>query len=142
MYTSGGEETARLIDHHLAHPEERSRIGELGRRIVKERYVYSRWARAVHTLYDRIVTDRLYAAVTSPKLPLGADGLDSAGCTVLEPPRISALMLLVQAFRARRKGVRSRSDDVVIVDGISKTHSRRRTFSAGNGREPACAGAR
>ena len=58
VYTSGGEETARLIEHYLAHPDERARIGELGRRIVKERYIYSRWAREVHALYDRIVTEK------------------------------------------------------------------------------------
>ncbi|HVN27518.1 MAG TPA: glycosyltransferase [Candidatus Binataceae bacterium] len=58
VYTSGGEETARLIEYFLAHPEERRRIGERGRRIVKERYVYSRWAQSVHALYDRIVTER------------------------------------------------------------------------------------
>jgi hypothetical protein len=58
VYTSGGEETARLIAYYLEHPEERRRIGERARRIVMERYVYSRWARAVHGLYDRIAQQK------------------------------------------------------------------------------------
>jgi glycosyltransferase involved in cell wall biosynthesis len=58
VFTSGGEETARLIAYYLEHPEERRRIGELGRRIVKDRYIYSRWARAVHELYDRVVSEK------------------------------------------------------------------------------------
>lgn len=58
VYTSGGEETVRLIAYYLERPEERRRIGELGRKIVKERYVYSRWARTVHQFYNRILADR------------------------------------------------------------------------------------
>jgi glycosyltransferase involved in cell wall biosynthesis len=58
VFTSGGEQTARLIAYYLQHPERRRRIGELGRRIVQERYTYSRWARAVHELYDRIVREK------------------------------------------------------------------------------------
>jgi hypothetical protein len=54
-FTTGGEETASLITYFLRHPEERQRRGELGRRLVMERYTYSRWACAVHDLYDRIV---------------------------------------------------------------------------------------
>ena len=54
-FTAGGEETARLIAHYLERPQERHRIGNLGRAIVRERYTYSRWARAVRQLYDRII---------------------------------------------------------------------------------------
>jgi hypothetical protein len=68
VYTPGGEETARLIEYYLARPEERRRIGERGRRIVMERYIYSRWARAVHALYDRIVTAR-HRNMTARELP-------------------------------------------------------------------------
>lgn len=69
VFTSGGDETARLIAWYLEHPDERRRVGELGRRIVKERYTYSRWARAVHQLYDRIVKEK-------PRVLLGADRID------------------------------------------------------------------
>ena len=55
VFTAGGEETARLIAHYLERPQERHRIGNLGRAIVRERYTYSRWARAVRQLYDRII---------------------------------------------------------------------------------------
>jgi len=58
VFTSGGEETARLIAYYLEHPEERRRVGEVGRRIVKDRYVHSRWARAVHEFYDRVVSEK------------------------------------------------------------------------------------
>ena len=58
VFTSGGEETARLIAWYLARPEERRRIGDLGRRIVKERYTYSRWARAVRLFYERLVAEK------------------------------------------------------------------------------------
>jgi len=58
VYTSGGEETARLVAYYLERPDEPRQIGELGRSIVKERYVYSRWARAVHQFYHRILTAR------------------------------------------------------------------------------------
>lgn len=63
VFTSGGKETARLIAKYLKLPDERRRIGELGRRIVEERYIYSRWARAVHQLYDRIVAERVQRPV-------------------------------------------------------------------------------
>lgn len=58
VFTSGGEETARLIAWYLERPDERRRIGERGRRMVKDRYTYSRWARAVHQLYARIVKEK------------------------------------------------------------------------------------
>jgi glycosyltransferase involved in cell wall biosynthesis len=58
VFTSGGKETASLIAYYLEHPEERRRIGELGRQIVKDRYIYSRWARAVHEFYDRVVSEK------------------------------------------------------------------------------------
>jgi spore maturation protein CgeB len=58
VYTSGGAETARIIAYYLEHPDERRRIGERAQRMVKKRYIYSRWARDVHALYDRIVHDR------------------------------------------------------------------------------------
>ncbi len=56
--TSGGAETERLIAHYLAHPEERRRRGEIGRRIVQQRYTYSRWALSVRDFYERLVRDR------------------------------------------------------------------------------------
>jgi glycosyltransferase involved in cell wall biosynthesis len=62
VFTSGGEETARLITYYLEHPDERRRIGGVGRQIVKERYIYSRWARTVHEFYDRLVEEGLRAA--------------------------------------------------------------------------------
>ena len=71
VFTSGGEESARLIAHYLKHAEERRRIGELGRQIVCERYVYSRWALAVHQLYDRIIDEKSRAEVIS----VSADGV-------------------------------------------------------------------
>lgn len=52
--TSGGEETARLIAHYLPREGERRRRGELGRRIVSERYTYSRWAREVRQFYEEL----------------------------------------------------------------------------------------
>jgi len=55
VYTRGGDETARLIEYYLAHPDERRGVGECGRRMVKERYTYSRWARSVHALYDQVI---------------------------------------------------------------------------------------
>lgn len=58
VFTSGAEETAWLIAYYLDRPEERRRIGELGRRIVMRRYTYSRWARAVHELFDRIAKEK------------------------------------------------------------------------------------
>ena len=42
------------VQVHLAHPDERRRIGEIGRRIVRERYTYGRWARSVRALYERL----------------------------------------------------------------------------------------
>ncbi len=56
--TSGGEETARLIAHYLSRDDERRRRGELGRRIVSERYTYSRWARRVREFYDELRAGR------------------------------------------------------------------------------------
>jgi hypothetical protein len=56
VFTRGGEETARLIAHYLARPEERRRLGETGRRIVQERYTYSRWAKAVGEFYHRLAS--------------------------------------------------------------------------------------
>ncbi len=63
VFTSGGEETARLIAHYLERPEERRRIGRLGAQIVRERYLYSRYASAVHQLYDRIIDEKSRAKV-------------------------------------------------------------------------------
>jgi hypothetical protein len=58
VITSGGEETARLIANYLERPEERRRIGQIGRRIVAEKYTYGRWGRAVRTLYERLRDQR------------------------------------------------------------------------------------
>jgi hypothetical protein len=55
--TSGGAETAALIDHYLARPEERRRIAEAGRELTR-RYTYSRWARSVREFYERLVRAR------------------------------------------------------------------------------------
>ncbi len=55
VITSGGEETARLIEHYLARPEECRRIGKIGQAIVRRKYTYSRWARSVHEFYDRLI---------------------------------------------------------------------------------------
>ena len=52
--TAGGDETARLIGHYLAHPAERRRRAEIGRRVVKERYTYSRWASSIREFYERL----------------------------------------------------------------------------------------
>lgn len=52
--TEGGEHTARLIAYYLRRDEERRRRGELGRRIVREQYTYSRWARAVREFYQAL----------------------------------------------------------------------------------------
>jgi spore maturation protein CgeB len=56
--TRGGEETARLIAHYLPREEERRRRGERGRRIVRGRYTYSRWARRVREFYERLRAER------------------------------------------------------------------------------------
>jgi hypothetical protein len=53
--TAGGAETAGLIEHYLARPEERRRIGEAGRELTRRRYTYSRWARSVREFYERLV---------------------------------------------------------------------------------------
>jgi len=58
VITAGGAETARLITHFLAHSDERRRIGSLGREIVRQRYVYSQWARAVREFYQRLLATR------------------------------------------------------------------------------------
>ena len=84
VFTSGGEETARLIAYYLEHPDERRRIGELGRRIVQERYTYSRWARAVHELYDRIVREK--HREEGPGELSSADGADPAETESMEDP--------------------------------------------------------
>ncbi len=57
VITAGGAETAELVAHYLARPDERRRIAEVGRRIVRERYTYGRWARAVRELYERILQE-------------------------------------------------------------------------------------
>ena len=58
VFTSGGDETARHIAYYLQNPEECRRRGEIGKEIVRERYIYSRWARSVHEFYDRLVARR------------------------------------------------------------------------------------
>ncbi len=58
VFTPGGDETSRLITYYLERPEERRRRGVIGKKIVLERYVYSRWARGVHELYNRSVLQR------------------------------------------------------------------------------------
>jgi glycosyltransferase involved in cell wall biosynthesis len=68
VYTSGGDETTDLIAYYLEHPEERRRIGDLGRRIVMERYTYSRWSRSVHELYDRIVRQKPHEVRQTAKM--------------------------------------------------------------------------
>jgi hypothetical protein len=52
--TEGGEQTARLIAYYLSREEERRRRGEAGRRIVRERYTYGRWARRVREFYEQL----------------------------------------------------------------------------------------
>jgi glycosyltransferase involved in cell wall biosynthesis len=52
--TEGGEHTARLIAHYLPRAEERRRRGEVGRRIVRERYTSGRWARQVREFYEQL----------------------------------------------------------------------------------------
>ena len=59
VFTSGGEETGRLIAYYLDHPDERRERGELGRHIVKERYNYSSWARALHAFYKNLAAEKL-----------------------------------------------------------------------------------
>jgi glycosyltransferase involved in cell wall biosynthesis len=54
VITSGGSETTRLIEHYLAHPDERHRIARIGRQIVKARYGYGRWARSLREFYFRL----------------------------------------------------------------------------------------
>ncbi len=54
VITSGGEETARLIAHYLARPDERRRIGAIGRRLVQERYTQRCFAGVVRDLYGRL----------------------------------------------------------------------------------------
>jgi hypothetical protein len=54
VITSGGSETERLIAYYLAHPDERDHIARTGRRIVKARYGYSRWASSVREFYFRL----------------------------------------------------------------------------------------
>ena len=59
VITGGGAETADLIAYYLAHPDERRRIGAIGRSIVRERYTYARWARTVRALYERLRAERV-----------------------------------------------------------------------------------
>jgi len=58
VITAGGDETAELIRHYLARPDERRRIGAIGQRLVRERYLYSRWAQSVRELYDELRAQR------------------------------------------------------------------------------------
>jgi glycosyltransferase involved in cell wall biosynthesis len=64
--TGGGEETARLIAHYLARPEERARRGALGRELVKAQYTYSRWARDVRAFYEELRDGRARTARATP----------------------------------------------------------------------------
>ncbi|HMH54043.1 MAG TPA: glycosyltransferase [Candidatus Acidoferrum sp.] len=52
--TGGGDQTARLITYYLARGEERRQRGEAGRRIVREKYTYGRWARRVREFYEQL----------------------------------------------------------------------------------------
>ncbi len=58
VITEGGEQTAKLIQHYLASPQERRRISEIGRARVQKRYRYSQWARAVRQFYERLAAIR------------------------------------------------------------------------------------
>jgi hypothetical protein len=71
VITPGGEETARLIEYYLDRPDERRRIGAIGRRIVLEKYTYRHWARTVRGLYDRIRASRYDE---NPRAHARADG--------------------------------------------------------------------
>jgi glycosyltransferase involved in cell wall biosynthesis len=72
VFTSGGDETARLIAHYLERPEERRRRGEIGRKIVRERYLYSQWARRVHEFYDLLNAQRRHGnRLAAPSDPGG-----------------------------------------------------------------------
>jgi glycosyltransferase involved in cell wall biosynthesis len=62
VYTSGGPETEELIAYYLAHPEERRRRGALGRRIVDQKYTFSRGARTLREFYQRLARDRQLAS--------------------------------------------------------------------------------
>ncbi|HYA35702.1 MAG TPA: glycosyltransferase, partial [Candidatus Binataceae bacterium] len=55
--TQGGADTRRLIEHYLAHPEERARIGAAGRAIVRRRYIYEHWLAPVRDFCTRVVAD-------------------------------------------------------------------------------------
>jgi glycosyl transferase family 1 len=56
--TEGSDDTARLISYYLPRAEDRRRRGEAGRRIVREKYTYGRWARQVRAFYERLRAER------------------------------------------------------------------------------------
>ena len=64
--TAGGEETARLIAHYLARPEERRQRGARGRELVTARYTYSRWALGVRAFYEELRAARTGATPFAP----------------------------------------------------------------------------
>lgn len=57
VLTQGGSDTRRLIEHYLAHPEQRERIGATGRAIVRQGYTYENWLAPVRDFCARLMAD-------------------------------------------------------------------------------------
>jgi hypothetical protein len=67
VLTSGGEETASLIERYLGDEAERVRRGGLGRQIVMDRYTYDHAARRIRDTYLEACEVRgIRPALTSP----------------------------------------------------------------------------
>ncbi len=96
VYTSGGSETEALIAYYLTNPQERRRRGELGRRIVREKYLFSRWARTLREFCEGLARDR--------QLTSGSNGAlrDGHG-----QPRFSVLIPVYNRVLGLREAIES-----------------------------------
>ncbi len=104
VYTSGGAETEELIAYYLAHPEERRRRGALGRRIVQQKYTFSRCSRTLREFYQRLARDRQLASGANGNS--GGNGSAGDG-RALAAPRFTVMIPVYDRVLGLRDAIES-----------------------------------
>jgi len=109
VYTSGGSETEELIAYYLAHPEERRRRGALGRRLVDQKYTFSRGARTLREFYQRLARDRRLASGgnRNGKSDSGGGSGSLANGRALAAPRFTVMIPVYDRVLGLREAIES-----------------------------------